>query len=493
LEEVDAALALDPEFLAARSLREQILADRLIQPRTQPAPPAPAREETAVPITRETLPSAPEPLTWADQAMTDAMDLPIRPLEPSSSGSTEGPAVDFGPPAFPEGYTRFEERAKRRRVDRRIDAARAAIAHGKVRDAASALDEVRELDPNLPELVSLEAAYASLRGSQTRPRRGPWVAAAAAFAVMVLGASWIEESGALQSRRVAALIPLVQPAAPEPIGSPEPASAPSGEPDDAASVIATSGSEPENPANSVVPPAPSPTPASVQRSAGTDVPAPVPPSPPHPDLAAPPSEPPTEPAKPAPTTAVTPPPVQPATPPAAQQETASAAPAPITRALPPPSSPALEAPVVPAESVPNRVARSTPVPSTVSSGSPTAGMPSPGVVSAVNQDELQVKQALQRYRTAYEGLDARSAQAVWPAVNQVALARAFDGLESQRLTFEACSVQLLGDHASATCRGTARYVPKIGSREPRIEPRVWSFALRKIGAEWKIDSARTER
>jgi hypothetical protein len=104
-----------------------------------------------------------------------------------------------------------------------------------------------------------------------------------------------------------------------------------------------------------------------------------------------------------------------------------------------------------------------------------------------------VKQALQRYRSAYEGLDARSAQAVWPAVNQVALARAFEGLESQRLTFDACSVQLAGDHAMATCRGTARYVPKIGSREPRIEPRVWSFALRKIGTEWKIDNARAER
>jgi hypothetical protein len=36
-------------------------------------------------------------------------------------------------------------------------------------------------------------------------------------------------------------------------------------------------------------------------------------------------------------------------------------------------------------------------------------------------------------------------------------------------------------------------VPKIGSRQPRIEPRIWSFALRKIGADWKIDNARAER
>jgi hypothetical protein len=37
---------------------------------------------------------------------------------------------------------------------------------------------------------------------------------------------------------------------------------------------------------------------------------------------------------------------------------------------------------------------------------------------------------------ADEGLDARNAQAVWPGVNQAALARAFDGLESQSLTFD---------------------------------------------------------
>jgi hypothetical protein len=112
---------------------------------------------------------------------------------------------------------------------------------------------------------------------------------------------------------------------------------------------------------------------------------------------------------------------------------------------------------------------------------------------SVVDDEVLVKQTLQRYRVAYDGLNAQSAQAVWPAVNETALARAFDALESQSLTFDVCRVQLGGDRAAATCRGTARYVTKIGSHEPRTEPRVWTFALRKIGAEWKIDAARAER
>jgi hypothetical protein len=108
-------------------------------------------------------------------------------------------------------------------------------------------------------------------------------------------------------------------------------------------------------------------------------------------------------------------------------------------------------------------------------------------------DETLVTKVLHRYRTAYEGLDAESAQAVWPAVNQGALARAFNGLESQTLTFDACDVRVEGESATATCHGSARYVPKIGSREPRVEPRVWNFTLQKNGDDWKIDSARTER
>jgi hypothetical protein len=121
-----------------------------------------------------------------------------------------------------------------------------------------------------------------------------------------------------------------------------------------------------------------------------------------------------------------------------------------------------------------------------------APVPTAPAVAKIDE-EAQIQKALQRYRTAYDGLDARSARAVWPAVNEAALARAFDGLESQNLTFDACAVQLHGEAADATCRGSARYVPKIGNREPRVEPRTWSFTLRKSGADWQIESARTGR
>jgi hypothetical protein len=108
-------------------------------------------------------------------------------------------------------------------------------------------------------------------------------------------------------------------------------------------------------------------------------------------------------------------------------------------------------------------------------------------------DEQLVKDVLQRYRAAYDELDARRARAVWPGVNETALERAFQDLESQSLTFDACEVKLRGAAATATCRGTARYVPKVGSREPRVESRVWTFTLQKAGEAWQIQNARAER
>jgi hypothetical protein len=134
------------------------------------------------------------------------------------------------------------------------------------------------------------------------------------------------------------------------------------------------------------------------------------------------------------------------------------------------------------------VATPLPAPASVPAAATRAGAP-----NETTEDSGLVRRALQRYRDAYEGLDARSAQEVWPAVNQTALARAFDGLLSQSLTFDTCDVNLRGEAATATCRGSARYVTKVGSRDPRVEARVWNFRLHKTGSDWQIDSARAER
>jgi hypothetical protein len=124
----------------------------------------------------------------------------------------------------------------------------------------------------------------------------------------------------------------------------------------------------------------------------------------------------------------------------------------------------------------------------------SSSMPAPATVSLPPvENDRPIRQAIERYRAAYERLDARSAQQVWPGVDQVALARAFGGLRSQALTFDECDVRILGTTATAACAGTARYIPKIGSQQPRTEPRVWDFTLRQTGADWKIDTVRVEQ
>ena len=399
LDEVNAALTIDPNFLAAHALRDRIIAT--------PAGVAP---------------SSPYPAS--------APAVPAAPVN-------ESPApLPTAPVRFNDGYAKFEQRAKRRRVDRRLDAARLAIETGRLKAAASALDEVIELDPNLPDLQELTAQFDELRRRSAAPPRGPRVAFAAVFVLTVLGASWLHESTLLLSRPTIAAAP--------PLSTPIPFEV--AIPDDVA--VATAGER-----QAVADPGdPMLRPAIVAEP--TEERIVVAPALAHPPADLPELAPPMPPVAP-----VAPPPVPRVN--GAVQDSVFTAPVElVAAAAPPPPMPAAMA---------------------------------ASVVELSTDESLLVKQTLQRYRVAYEGLDARSAQAVWPAVNQAALARAFDGLASQSLTFDACDVRVRGEVATATCQGSARYVPKIGSREPRTERRVWNFSLHKAGDDWKIESARAER
>lgn len=160
LAEVTAALELDPEFLAAHSLRDRILAIRSDTPALT-APPA-----------------------RPDQGVSGA------------------------------GYAKFEQRARRRRVDRRVDAARAAIQQQRLRAAAAALDEVIDLDPNLPELGELTAQFDDLRRCVATPRRGPRLVAAAVFAAAVFGGTWLEDPSPILARQIVSAAPLPAPLTP---------------------------------------------------------------------------------------------------------------------------------------------------------------------------------------------------------------------------------------------------------------------------------------
>jgi hypothetical protein len=106
--------------------------------------------------------------------------------------------------------------------------------------------------------------------------------------------------------------------------------------------------------------------------------------------------------------------------------------------------------------------------------------------------EPLVRAVLERYAAAYGRLDADAAKAIWPAVDRGALARAFDGLASQRVSLGACDVSVNAATARARCEGTATWEPKVGSGTVR-ERRAWTFALARAGGVWQIVSAHVQK
>jgi hypothetical protein len=439
LQEVDAALAIDPEFAAARALREQITTFAFTRRRDEP-------------VEHTSHVSAPS-VTEASLSYRPAAALSDRVVEHA------GPR----PIVSTEGFARFEERARRRRIERRTDAAREAIARRRFADARAAIDEIRTLDPNMPDLPALTGAVeAAERAQRDRRRRflpqGSQVAAAAVFAALMLGASWLERQPefilSYPISLFAGIVSTAQPVDVDAVSSED---------------VSGTGGALEEPV-SAAPMPPVLKPATTLSAANTVVPRV------------------TEPrsiltfgAAPPPTPAA-PPPVLPPVVPAS-----NAGLAPISAAEMPAGPPVPAAEVLTAKLEPR------PEPRLEAKLEPKLEPRLDSKLEPKVEDDDSIRRALQQYRRAYDELDARLARTVWPAVNESALSRAFDGLESQRLTFENCDIQPNSDSAVAVCRGTAQYVAKVGSREPRSEPRTWRFTLARRGAEWKIESARVER
>jgi len=108
-------------------------------------------------------------------------------------------------------------------------------------------------------------------------------------------------------------------------------------------------------------------------------------------------------------------------------------------------------------------------------------------LDALELEIRAIEHVLDRYSTAFSTLNARAAVEVWPTVDQKALARAFESLDGQNVSFHDCQIATAGVRAEVACTGTARYVPKVGYRGRRPEPHRWSFSLHKANDEWLID------
>jgi len=110
----------------------------------------------------------------------------------------------------------------------------------------------------------------------------------------------------------------------------------------------------------------------------------------------------------------------------------------------------------------------------------------------IRTEEAVVRDLLDRYRGAYEQLDAKAARRIWPGVDERRLARAFSDLVSQTLDFEECRIDIDSARGVAKCRGRATYVVRVGKRTPQIQDRSWTFQLQKTDERWAIDSVRAQ-
>jgi hypothetical protein len=173
-------------------------------------------------------------------------------------------------------------------------------------------------------------------------------------------------------------------------------------------------------------------------------------------------------------------------------------PAPTTVEAPPPPAPLVTVPVAsgaPLEGVGSTEAAPAPppvetMPDPVPSSPPAAPAASSAttLVPPASVAAAGVRAALLRYESGYSRLDVDAVSAVWPAIDRRALARAFDGLSSQKVTLGSCEVRIVGESAIAECAGSATWTPKVGSGSHK-QTRQWQFRLRNVDSGWQIVSA----
>jgi hypothetical protein len=129
-------------------------------------------------------------------------------------------------------------------------------------------------------------------------------------------------------------------------------------------------------------------------------------------------------------------------------------------------------------------------PQAVPGSAPAVVVPSPPSPPAAASPIDEVEAVVSRYQEAFSARDAQAAKQVWPSVNERSLARAFGQLESQALTFAECQTRMneLATRATVTCRGSLRFVPRIGAGAARVQLRRWDFDVARLAGRWAIVS-----
>jgi hypothetical protein len=97
-----------------------------------------------------------------------------------------------------------------------------------------------------------------------------------------------------------------------------------------------------------------------------------------------------------------------------------------------------------------------------------------------------VRQAIERYETAYSQKDLGLMALVWPSLDIAGVARAFESVDRQALTLGECRVTTAGTLATAVCPGQVRYVGRVGNRQMQERQGTWTIALERRGDAWQF-------
>jgi hypothetical protein len=97
-----------------------------------------------------------------------------------------------------------------------------------------------------------------------------------------------------------------------------------------------------------------------------------------------------------------------------------------------------------------------------------------------------VRSVVDRYRDAFDALDANAVEACWPGVDRRALERTFAQRAAQHIQFGRCDIQLAGVRAFESCNGYLQYTRKSGSRVPQLELLRWTFTLGEVKDGWVV-------
>ena len=100
--------------------------------------------------------------------------------------------------------------------------------------------------------------------------------------------------------------------------------------------------------------------------------------------------------------------------------------------------------------------------------------------------DAAIRSLLQRYEEAYDRRDVSAAAALWPSVDETALARVYAALDRQDVHFERCDISASEARGAAVCVGTVRYLSSVEGAVEKEGRIAWTFDLARSGGDWRI-------